>query len=209
MLLLASLLACVEETACTTIAVASTTVTALDADGAPVAGATVTYTVDGEGPLPCDDLGDGRYVCGYEASGHFVVYAEKEGYVDASTALDVGADECHPIPEAVTITLAAADSDCTDIELPSVVVNLSGAGGETLGNPQVAYIFGDTAAPIACESTDGATWTCDQEQWGDYRIRAVADAHAAQEVNVTVEPDASACHPVTETVDIALDRLPD
>jgi hypothetical protein len=209
MLLFASLLACVDETACTAIAVASTTVTLLDADGAPVPDATLTYTVDGEGPLPCDALGDGKYVCGYEASGRFVIEAKKEGYDVARAELDVGADECHPIPEAVTITLAAADSDCTDIELPSVIVNLSAAGGETLGNPQVAYTFGDTAAPIACESADGATWTCDQEQWGDYLIRATADAHAPKEVRVTVEPDANGCHPLTETVAIALDWLPD
>jgi hypothetical protein len=209
-LLLPFLLACVDERACTDMAVYSTTVSVRDASGAPVEGATLTYTVDGEEPpLPCQELSEGRYVCGLEASGHFVIRASKDGYDDASAEVDVGADECHPIPEAVTLTLHASAADCTDAEVPSIVVHLAGSGGQALTDPQVAYTFGDTAAPIACESADGDTWQCDHDNWGDYTVTAVADAHVAQRVAVTVEPDANACHPVTQELDVLLDWLPD
>lgn len=206
-LLLLSLLGCIDETGCTAIAVYSTTVALVDESGATIEGATLTYVLDGEGPLPCEELVPGEYVCGIEASGHFVITAEKVGYADATAEVDVGADECHPIPEAVTMEMVAVD--CTDVEVPSVRVTLTGSSAEELSNPQVAYVLGDTTASIACESTDGVTWTCGNDEWGDFRISAVADGHAQEDVDVEVLPDEDECHPVTEEVAIALDWLPD
>lgn len=206
-LLLLTLLGCIDETGCTSIAVYSTTVAVTDSDGTPIEGVTLTYTVDGEGPLACDELSPAEYACGLEASGHFVITASRSGYADATAEVDVGADECHPIPEAVSIVLEPVD--CTDVEVPSIVVALTGSGGETLEDPQVAYTFGDTQAPIACESADGVTWICDQENAGDYVIDAIAAGHEGQSVPVTVVMDEAGCHPVTEEVAIALEWLPD
>ena len=80
-LLLLSLLGCIDETGCTEIAVYSTTIALVDEAGAPIEGATLTYTVDGEEPpLPCEELSGGDYVCGIEADGHFVISAAAPGF---------------------------------------------------------------------------------------------------------------------------------
>jgi len=207
-LLLLSLLGCIDETGCTEIAVYSTTISLVDEAGAPIEGATLTYTVDGEEPpLPCEELSGGDYVCGIEADGHFVISAVARGFEAGQAEVDVGADECHPIPEAVTLTLTAVD--CTAEVVPSVSVNLSGEGDEVLGNPQVAYTVGDTAAPIACTTEDNLTWACGNDEAGDLVIDAVADGHAAESVPVVVGLDEAECHVVTETLDIELAWLPD
>lgn len=209
-LLLLTLLGCVDETGCTEIAVYSTTIALVDSEGGSIEGAALTYTLDGEGPLPCSELEPGEYACGVEADGHFVITATREGYVDASVEVDVAADECHPIPEAVSMVMEPVE--CTAEAVASILVTLTGSGGETLEDPQVAYTFGDTMAPIACVGPggeDGVSWTCDEENVGDYVIDAIASGHAGQSVPVVVEMDEAGCHPVTEQVDIALEWLPD
>ncbi len=205
-ILLLSLFGCIDEQACTTIAVYSTTIALVDEAGAPIAGATLQYTVDGEEPpLPCEELDTASYACGVETEGHFVITASAEGYEDASAEVDVAGDECHPIPEALTLTMT--EVACTAEAEPAVIVTLSGSGGETLSNPQVAYTQGDTAASIACESSDGVTWACAEELSGDFVITAAADGHDTEHVEVVVE--AGECGPITEEIEIALDWLPD
>lgn len=206
-ILLLSLLGCIDEVGCTAMAVYSTTVHVVGEDGEPIEGATLTFTLDGDGPQPCEELQGGDYVCGIEADGHFVIEGTAEGFSTETVEVDVAADECHPIPEAVTLTLSA--QDCTAEEVPSVRVHLHGEGDEVLGDPQVSFQVGDAATTEPCDSADGIDWTCGSELTGEFTIDAVADGHAAVSRVVTVAGDGAGCHPVTEELDIALAWLPD
>lgn len=185
----------------------STNVSVVDSDGTALTGATVTYTVDGGASAACDEITAGDYACGMEEAGHFVISAELDGFAAGSAEVDVGADECHVEPEAVSITLEPLE--CTAEVVASVLVHLVGSSGETLDNPQVAYTLGDTAAPIACTSSDGVDWVCGNDEWGDFVIDAVAGGHVAESVDVVVLPDAAECHPVTESIEVSLDWAPD
>lgn len=300
MLLLLSLVACPVETGCTDLAAFSTTVSVVDADGSPIAGATGTYTVDGGEAKPCESWDPGQLVCGVEESGHFVVEVSAEGYIAGSAQVDVGADECHVIGEALEITLedvvctgevvpsarvavqaedgsplvdsvvtyaanggegvaceaggdgthlcgeeeagelvieasafgfqsvsavvqVAADechvlteevtltltpNECTDMHVPAVIVNLSDAGGAELGNPAVAYSLDGAESLIPCSEHGLGEWWCGNTI-GEYVIRASADGHEPASATASIVSDAEGCYPVTETVDIALQWLPD
>lgn len=202
-LLLLALLACIDERACTTIAVYSTTVTVTDPEGVTIEGATLTYSLDGDAPQPCEEYEPGAYACGLEASGHFEITATKTGYADVTGEVDVSADECHPIPEALTLVME--QSDCTAEAVASVAVHLTGSSGEALEDPAVSYTIGADGPTVPCASADGVDWTCGEEITGDLRIDASASGHQPESVPVTVALDEAGCHPVTESIDIALE----
>ena len=206
-LLLLSLLACIDERDCSTIAVYSTTVTLTDPDGAAIEGATVTYVLDGDPAQPCDEYEPGAYACGLEATGHFEITATKQGYADVTGEVDVSADECHPIPEALALVMEQVD--CTAEAVTSVAVHLTGSGGEALEDPAVSYTVGADGPTVPCESADGVDWTCAEEVTGELLIDATANGHLGQSVPVTVALDEAGCHPVTESVDIALEWAAD
>lgn len=205
-ILLLSLLGCNDPIACTTIAVYSTTVSVEDEAGQPVNDATLTCTVDGGGEAPCEVLGNGQYACGIEQSGAFVITASAADYDDESVSVEVGADECHPIAEAVTIVLSGPV--CTAEVVASVQVNLADAGGAPLEDPAVTYQVGG-GAESACTSSDGTSWLCGEDEVGSITVRGTASGHEAAEVTVAVAQDAAGCHAVTETVDLELQWLPD
>jgi hypothetical protein len=101
---LMGVLGCDPETVdCTTEAVPSVRVEVTDADGAPLTGATVTYS-SAESSGLCDAL-DGDYTCGYEIGGVVTVRAELEGYVTAEDSVTVLEDECHVRTVDVTLVL--------------------------------------------------------------------------------------------------------
>lgn len=92
-------------TQCTTNLVSSVEVTVVDADGAPVPDATVTVTVDGGSSQACTTITDnGRFGCGEELEGHFVVTASKNG-ASAKAEADVEANTCHVEQVKVTLEL--------------------------------------------------------------------------------------------------------
>jgi hypothetical protein len=95
-------------TNCTTNLVWSVEVTVVDANGAPVPDAMVTFTVDGGSSQACSTFGDnGLFHCGEELAGHFVIAAEENG-ASATAEVDVDATTCHVEQMKVTIKLPAS-----------------------------------------------------------------------------------------------------
>lgn len=91
---------------CTTEARASVRVVAADSSGAAVQGTAVSFSLDdGATFQPCDDISEGRWVCGWEVEGDILVRAEAAGYVPVERAITVDSDECHVIGESVTLSL--------------------------------------------------------------------------------------------------------
>ena len=99
--------ACSEtDVACTTEARASTMVTVVDATGASVTDAIVTYSVDGAAAQNCDLIG-AAYSCGFEQSGTLTITATR-GTNSATKAFVVTktTDGCsHVVTEKVALTL--------------------------------------------------------------------------------------------------------
>lgn len=100
-----------DDVVCTTEARASVMATVIDVSGAPLAGATVTYRVDGGDALEaeCFELPDDCtvFVAGYEVAGDFTIVAAKEGFQPAEVFVTVDMDEfgCHVITQEVELTL--------------------------------------------------------------------------------------------------------
>jgi hypothetical protein len=82
----------------------SVRVTVVDADGAAVDDAVVTYSLEGMPPLVCRAMGDGVLVCGLEDQGRFVINGVRGDEVGV-VRVDVRADVCHVITENVTLTI--------------------------------------------------------------------------------------------------------
>lgn len=88
---------------CTLQANWSVLVEVVDASGAFIADATVTYCVDGGIEKPCDLLGS-RYRCGVEQDGDFTITARK-GMLSKTVEIEVEEDICHVESQSLTIKL--------------------------------------------------------------------------------------------------------
>lgn len=91
---------------CTNEARASVTVKVVDASGAPVTDASVTFSVDGAPAQACESFPDGSYVCGFEIAGEFIIGASRAG-VSKLDKVTIGktADGCHVEGKSITLTL--------------------------------------------------------------------------------------------------------
>lgn len=195
-----------EEIACTAEVVASALVSVQAEDGTPLADSVVTYTVDGGATATCDASGTGSHTCGEDEVGQFVFEASAFGFQTQSASVVVEGDECHALTESVTITLPS--NDCPDLHVAAVIVNLADAGGAELSNPAVAYSLNGAESLIACSDHGGGEWWCGSVI-GEYVITATADGHESGSATASVVADAEGCFPVTQTVDIDLQWLPD
>jgi hypothetical protein len=92
---------------CTTEARTSVSVNVVDANGAPVTDAMVTFSVDGSAPQACTSFDNSNFSCGMEQAGHFVIIASAGG-ATAKRELDVDADACHVEGQSLTIKLPAS-----------------------------------------------------------------------------------------------------
>ena len=108
-------------TNCDLMAAVSVSVYVVSADGSPVDGAVVTYTVDGGEEQTADCVDD---VCfaGYEVAGEFSITATYDwtsadgccwANDSATTSATVVEGECHVVGQSVTITLDTEDV-CVD-----------------------------------------------------------------------------------------------
>ena len=97
-----------DTTFCTADLRTSVVLTVVDNANAPLAGATVSYQVDGGAgsSLVCDFPG-ATGVCGLgqEIAGAFSIVVSKAGYTSASGSVTVARDECHVITERLTLVL--------------------------------------------------------------------------------------------------------
>lgn len=102
----------VDEVACTTEARHSVVVRVVDVVGVPLAGATVTYRVDG-GPVQTAECLEPLQACtvfvaGSELAGQFAIRAERPGFVPATASATVLRDVCHVVTRELVMALAAA-----------------------------------------------------------------------------------------------------
>ncbi len=201
-----ALTACTTEPmGCTDLYAYSVTATVTSTSGEALSGVAGTYTVDGGAEQACEPWVSGDVlVCGGETAGHFVVTVTAEGHEPATQEVDVEADECHVIGEALEVALEPTVPDCTTEEVPSVEVRLSSDGGGPLTNAWAGW--GDPAAdmePVLCDPAgEENVFHCAYEREGDIEIVAGADNHATEFAVVTVTADE--CHVITETVAIEL-----
>lgn len=208
LLLLLPLLGCqILPVECDLMAIASVSLTVVDESGAPVPGAVATWSVDGGEFQDCDAMSDSGFACGWEVAGEFTLRVDAPGYEAWEGSAVVEADQCHVIPEVVEAVLTV-DADCTDVEIPSVIVTVEGSSGEELTDVQVGWTPTGTDQDQACEpyGKDG-DWVCGWEVAGPITVWAVASGHGEQRADVVVEADE--CHVITEQVTLLLDWLPD
>ncbi len=195
--------------ACTEIAVGSVSLTVVDEGGEAVAGATVTYTVDGGEVLACDDLAEGQWVCGWEVAGSIQVTVAMDGYETHTETVDIGMtdDGCHVVGEVLDVVLL--ERVCTAEYVPAVLATLAGASGETLEDPEVTWSLPNAdMAPQPC-TQDGEQWICAEETTGEIEIWGTASGHDTAFELVDVPLDEAECHPVTQEVALVVDWLPD
>ncbi len=198
-----------EERACDTSLRFSVNVAVSAEDGGDVSGAVVTHAVDGGAFKPCESVsGAGDSACGMDVAGTFVIRVEADGYVAVDEEVVVEAGECHVESQSIAVVLIPEGVECTAEVVPSVLATIVASGGEALTGVNVQWGYRDAdMAPQACSSRGGDAWACGEEVAGDLEIYAAADGHGAPITSVHV--DADECHVLTETVEIALDWLPD
>lgn len=95
--------------ACTTEVRTSVIVHVVDQAGVPLAGATVTYRVDGgtEQAATCHQTlaACTDFQAGQELSGEFGITARRAGFLPASATVTVDRDVCHVQTQQLTLTL--------------------------------------------------------------------------------------------------------
>ena len=91
-----------ERPVCTQEARTSVRVNVVDAKGATVNDASVSYAVDGGAPTPCAEVP--YYACGSEEVGDFVITASR-GTETGTAQVTVIRDGCHPITESVDLVI--------------------------------------------------------------------------------------------------------
>ncbi len=195
-----------ESVECTEQAVPSAHVSVRAEDGSPLVDSVVTYAANGGEVSTCTASGDGTHWCGSEEAGELRIEATAFGFQSASAVVEVAADECHVLTEEVTMTLSP--NECGDMHVPAVIVNLSDSGGAELANPAVTYAQDGSDALIPCSDHGAGVWWCGNTV-GEYVISATADGHAPASATASVLSDTEGCYPVTWTVDLALEWLPD
>ncbi len=197
----------VQETVCTLDYRSSVTVYVYDQANTPLEQAEVRYRVD-DGDWAACELLSGGFVCGWELSGAFDIDVSAVGFDPQLLELDVGSTEdgCHVASETVSVFLEALD--CSAEALPAAKVSVFDAAGEPAQDASVSWSGGTSdASGMACQTGSASNvYLCAYEEWGDLTIHAESGAQAGA-AEVSVEHDG--CHPITESVDVQMDWLPD
>ena len=190
------------ETLCDERAAASVQVTVATFDGAVPEGLSLVYRVGADGePQACDDLGDGRWVCGWEVAGTLLVTASANGYGPVTRSVEVSADACHVQTVPLDLVLEPGEVTCTTDVVPSVRVTVQDSSGATPADTRVTYVALEHEEAGDC-TPDGGSWVCGYELDGIFRIHASAPGLFAQDAEVDVASDA--CHVTTEDVAFTL-----
>lgn len=210
MLFALALTACLTEgQMCTDLYAYSTTSTVTSSSGETLTGVAGTYTVDGGPEQDCQPWIDGSdLVCGGETTGHFVITITADGHDPMTQEVDVEMDDvgCHVVGQALDFVLEPTVVDCTDVELPSVVVTLVADDGAEMTNAWVRWTDPNTdMAPQPCDPSGTANvWHCGWERAGDFAIGAGADYYSGGSWEGTVGLTADECHVDTQHVELEL-----
>ena len=95
---------------CTAEVRAGVAISVMDSQGNPLAGATVSFTINGiaQAPIQCNEQTNGvAKPCqiGHETPGQYAILVELAGYSSASATVNVTQDVCHVITQSLTVTL--------------------------------------------------------------------------------------------------------
>lgn len=186
---------------CDDLAVWSVNLTVVDAAGAALPDAQVTYAVDGEDLGACEQLEGAAWGCGVEVAGEFVITTTLAGYTTDTTEVTVAKGTCHVVGTTRQVILA---DGCDDTPHAAVRVNLSTQSGADVQNAVVEYrpTDEDTAARLECDANLGS-WFCGWDDLsGSFEVYASADGFSEVTESVTVPATADGCHPDTQTVDL-------
>jgi hypothetical protein len=93
-----------EELACDTSASASVNVVVTDTLAEPLTDASVTWSVDGGEPAPCDSFGT-QFACGWEVAGTLTITASAPGYLSQTQDVVVEQGQCHVESQNLTLRL--------------------------------------------------------------------------------------------------------
>ena len=182
---------------CTTEAVASVEVLVVAQGFGPVEGADITYAGESEGG-ECEEVGDGRYLCGWEVAGILELQIDAEGFESQSVETFVQSDECHVETSFVDVHLEPIE--CGADAAAIVVKVFDGAGDSYLQQAEVGWSTG--GEPVPCDGS--GVYAC----WspaGEVALVAEAEGYATEHLETFVEEDA--CGPVTQLVELTMHPL--
>ncbi len=172
-----SLAACGTNAPCTAEARCSANVSAVDTDGAVIAAA-LEYSLDGGEREACEDL-DGVYCCGWERAGEITVY--EVGEAAALRSVNVAQDECHVVPESLTVTIPNST--------PEPVIT-PGTQLEVVASHQECETADDCAAVVTgCGLCDGDCAGVRPEHVAAYEEALVCDAYDGPECDFDCRPE--------------------
>ncbi len=186
---------------CDNLSVTSVVVTALSSTEEPLDGVEVRYTAPGATDSKrCTHQGS-TWLCGSDGSGIILIEASADCHVDVSESVTVPMGTCHP--ETQDLQLLMDPVDCTQDEIPSVLVTVWNEEGASVDDASVGYVPADQdwTDYEPCESTNGA-WACGWDIVGALGLEVTAPDHAPWPDRVLVEGDC--CGPLTENVEVVL-----
>ena len=201
---------------CSTEARASVSISVVDESGASFTPEGVVFSVDGgeERVADCVDAHCTQWVAGWEETGEFLVTAlGAYGETSANAVVELTDDGCHVVGQVMTLELESS-APCTDLEAPSVVVDIVDTMGEPLTPTSVEYsVDGGALVSAECGNTDCTAWFVGAEQVGEFDITAVysemVDAYCGYydvaTSSATVGEMEDGCHVDTQSVTMTLD----
>lgn len=203
--------ACEGPTPCTEEAIASVSVTVVDAAaGTTLPSAFVSYTLDGGAAQTCDALGEGAFACGWEQAGDFAIDVSYPGYASERRLVSVEPGTCHVAGEALTVALNPENLCLDDAMRPSLIVRPLGVGWSEEGWPLpdaiVTYAV-DDGPWQACEPFGEAAWSCGWEQTGHFFWRVEAEGYGPAEGELDIGRTPDGCHVQMQEIEPRLDCL--
>jgi len=194
-------------TSCTEEYRSSVTVYLYDESNTAIEQADLSYRIDGGAWTECESF-SGAFVCGWETPGAFEIEVSAMGYAEQTLTVDVidTDDGCHVVSESLTAVLEALE--CTEIVVAAVEVSVFDAAGEPASDALVTW-FNTTLGSDSetCEAAAGSNvYSCGFEEWGEISIQADGGGQAG---STSVFVDHDGCHPITESIDLQMDWLPD
>lgn len=188
-------------------------------DGQALAGATVTYRVNGGEVLEAQCANGAPaenctvFVAGREVSGTFLLRAEKKDFepVEKEVEVPMTEDGCHVVTQEVALVLPPAK--CTGEPQPAVQLSVmddvtwNAIAGATVtyslnGDPFVSAVCAADVPPAEC-----LAFHVGYDVSGELLMRANAPGYLEGEKTVWVAMDAEGCHSVTQIHEIRLTPL--
>lgn len=208
---------------CTAIAVAAINLTVVDENGNKLISARAAYRVnDGEIEVMraadfCRDgeICGGSFSGGDEQPGHYEIWAEADGYLPATTTVDVGMDAegCHVAAQVITIALQPGESQdaqatpfCQERDVPSMYIEVMNEAQRPEPWATVTYQIdgGDWQSPTCVNAEACSIFQAGLDQPGTFIIRAEKEGFQTALVVSDVPLHPNGCHVVTQRPQIIL-----